>query len=174
MPLAERVSQGKLWNLNITHGSQEVKIRLLCQVRNDRPWRKNCTLIYISSCSVLSGGSGGARDRPGSVAHKWSWTVCSGSALCPQREAHSPSRSVCGAAVPCPFGGHRAAEPTVPSALCIQLSVPAKKRNKLACKELHAAAATLQWVPELLHLHTASLPCSSGYLALKAIAYVYL
>lgn len=46
--------------------------------------------------------------------------------------------------VPYPFGGRRAAEPTVPSALCIQLSACAKKMNQLACKELHAAAAILQ------------------------------
>lgn len=47
------VSQSKLWNLNITLNSQEVKTCILCQVRNYRPQRKNCTLISTGSCSVM-------------------------------------------------------------------------------------------------------------------------
>lgn len=163
MASPEWVSQSKLWNLNITQGSQEVQILILCQVRNDRPGRKKCTLIFISGCSVPSHSvPGHSSGRPHSVTDKSRWTVGTWKALGRCRLKLGVWADLYVVRRPTLLEVSELQSTLCQIPFCIQLSVCAKKLNKLGCKELHAAAALLQWVPELFHLHIASLACGSG------------
>lgn len=123
---------------------------------------KKGTLVFISGCSVLSyGNPGRPRGRPHSVMDK-SWRAeWTGQAL-------GGYRLKLGVPVDLYAVRHPTLlEVTVPQStlcqipFCVQLSVRARKRNRLACKELYAAAAVLQGVPELSPLHRASLTCGS-------------
>lgn len=78
-----------------------------------------------------------------------------------QTEAECQSRFVCCAA-PYSSGGHCDAECMVPNTLLHSAQHLCQVWDKLAWKELHLAAAILQWGSEPFHLHIASLICSSG------------